>query len=355
MSATVRIGRTADGIWTIAPEGAPTVLDAAAAIDAMVLEVVGGHLSWSLLTGQTIPAAAIDNLELAHDWLWAVYGEQIAVAIADFGSGAGEVTDGVQFTDAGEFAAEPAVPDLVTAAWRLGFGYWAARWWPASTIDGITPLDDRLLDQEITALRAECELLLDDETAPDNETVDITPADEVSTRAADYALAAGGGADRRAGVLSLGRGTGGWDWRRCPPGLIDASERAVSWESIRDSGTTTVRVTAVAAPQLGSAAPAHLHPRAFITTPVGTAEAELNLIGDLWTGTATTPSDSVSAVDVYVPGVGAIPDLESGGPQMRRRIRELAAARLRRATGSDDAVDAPLLAEIAAAASDSDF
>ncbi|MEU0503678.1 hypothetical protein [Nocardia sp. NPDC005998] len=344
MSATVRIGRTADGIWTVVPEGAPTVLDAAAAIDAMVLEVVGGHLSWSLLAGQTIPAAVIDNVELAHDWLWAVYGERIAVAIAD-----------TEFTDGAEFTAEPAVPELVTAAWRLGFAYWATRWWPASTIDGITPLDDRLLDQEITALRAECELLIDDETASDGEAVDITAAVEVSARAADYALAAGGGTDRPAGALSLGRGTGGWDWRRCPPGLIDASERAVSWESIRDSGTTTVRITAVAAPQLDSAAPAHLHPRAFITTPVGTAEAELNLIGDLWTGATTTPSDSVSAVDVYVPGVGATPDPELGGPEMRRRIRELAAARLRRATGSDDAVDAPLLAEIAAAASDSDF
>ncbi|MFX0574242.1 hypothetical protein [Nocardia nepalensis] len=349
MSASVRIGRVADGIWTVVPDGAPTVLDASAAIDAMVLEVLGGHLSWSLLAGQTIPAAVIDNLELAHDWLWAVYGEPVAVAIADFDSGAAELTDGAQF------AAEPAVPDLVTAAWRLGFAHWATRWWPASTIDGITPLDDRLLDQEITALRAECELLIDDETASDDETVDINAAVEVSTRAADYALAAGGGADRPAGALSLGRGTGGWDWRRCPPGLIDASERAVSWESIRGSGTTTVRVTAVAAPQLGSATPAHLRPRASITTPVGTAEAELNLIGDLWTGAATTPSDSVSAVDVYVPGVGATQDPKLGGPQMRQRIRELATARLRRATGAHDAVDAPLLAEIAAAASDSDF
>ncbi|MFI6777796.1 hypothetical protein [Nocardia sp. NPDC050412] len=349
MSATVRIEPGGDGIWIIAPEGAPTVLDDAVAIDVLVLEVLGGHLSWSLLAGQTIPAAVIDDVELAQDWLWAVYGERIAVAIADTESGETEFAD----------VAEPAVPDLVAAAWRLGFAYWAARWWPASTIDGITPLDDQLLDQEITALRAECEMLIDDdEQAPDHETAptDIAVSAGISARAEDYALAAGGGSgDRTTGALSIGRGTGGWDWRRCPPGVVDASERAVSWESTRNSGTTTVRVTAVAAPQLGSAAPAHLHPRAFITTPVGTAEAELNLIGDLWTGAATTPSDSVSTVDVYVPGVGAPGAPELGGPEIRRQIREFAAARLRRATVADDAVDAPLLAEIAAAASDSDF
>ncbi|MFI7663800.1 hypothetical protein [Nocardia sp. NPDC049526] len=343
MSATVRIEPGGDGIWIIAPEGAPTVLDDAAAIDVLVLEVVGGHLSWSLLAGQTIPAAVIDDVELAQDWLWAVYGERIAVAIADTESGETEFTD----------EAEPVVPDLVAAAWRLGFAYWAARWWPASTIDGIAALDDRLLDQEISILRMRCEPLLDDEepASADESALSV----EISPRAEDYALAAGGGADRPAEALSLGRGTGGWDWRRCPPGLIDASERAVSWDSTRGSGTTTVRVTAVAAPQLGSAAPAHLRPRAVITTPVGTAEAELDLVGDLWTGAATTPSDSVSTVDVYVPGVGAPGEPDLGGPEIRRQIRELAAARLRRATAADDAVDAPLLAEIAAAASDSDF
>lgn len=348
MSAAVRIEPGGDGIWIIAPEGAPTVLDDTAAIDVLVLEVVGGHLSWSLLAGQTIPAAVIDDVELAQDWLWAVYGERIAVAIADTESGETEFTD----------EAEPVVPELVAAAWRLGFAYWAARWWPASTIDGITPLDDQLLDQEISTLRAACEMLIDDdEQAPDDETApsDVIAFVEISSRAEDYALAAGGGADRPAGALSLARGTGGWDWRRCPPGLIDASERAVSWESTRSSGTTTVRVTAVAAPQLGSDAPAHLHPRAFITTPVGTAEAELELVGDLWTGAVTTPSDSVSTVDVYVPGVSAPGEPELGGFEVRRQIRELAAARLRRAAAADDAVDAPLLAEIAAAASDSDF
>ncbi|MEV4129735.1 hypothetical protein [Nocardia sp. NPDC049707] len=340
MSETVRIEPGGDGIWIIAPEGAPTVLDAAAAIDVLVLEVVGGHLSWSLLAGQTIPAAVIDDVELAQDWLWAVYGERIAVATADAESGEPEFTD----------VAEPAVPDLVAAAWRLGFAYWAARWWPASTIDGIAALDDRLLDQEITALRTQCEPLIGDD-----ESVDIPASVEVSARAADYALAAGGGADRPAGALSLARGTSGWDWRRCPPGLVDASERAVSWESTRSSGTTTVHVTAVAAPRLDAPAPTHLRPRALITTPVGTAEAELDLVGDLWTGAVTTPSDTVSTVDIYVPGVGAPGAPELGGPEVRRQIRELATARLRRATRADEAVDAPLLAEIAAAASDSDF
>jgi hypothetical protein len=342
MTDIVTIGRLDDGISVIAPEGAPTVLDRAAGIDVMVLEVYGGHLSWSVLAGQMVPAAVIDDLDLAQEWIWAVYGEPAALAVADFDGATVELT------------AEPALPQLVANAWRLGFAQWAARWWPTSTIDAIAPLDERLLEDEIATLAEECELLVDGDDAVVPNQARLTV--DISARADDYALAAGAGADAPRGALVLARGTGGWDWRRCPPGLIDASERAVSWELIRDSGVTYIRVTAVAAPQLGPTVPPHLRPYARVDAPTGVVEAELHLDGDTWKGQATSPSESVLAVDIFVPGVGMPGPEELGGPEIRQQVRDLATSRLRRAMSTDDnAADAPLLAEIAAAASDSDF
>ncbi|MFD0360581.1 hypothetical protein ACFQZZ_03850 [Nocardia sp. GCM10030253] len=339
MTATVTISRLDDGVWIIAPEGAPTVLDGAAQVDALLLEVSGGHLTWSLLAGQSIPAAVIDDLTLAQEWIWAVYGERIALAIDELDS------------DHTELEVSPALPRLVANAWRLGYAEWAARWWPASTIDGIAPLDERLLDTEIAALREECELIVDG--AADPISSDAQSRIEVPSRAVDYALAAGSGPGTPASALVLARGSGGWDWRRCPPGLIDASEHAVSWQVVRAPGTTTVRVEAVAAPQLGADVPSHLHPRALIAVAAEIIEAELNLVGDTWTGQTTTSSEAVSSVDLYVPGVGAP---GHGGPDSRQQVRDIAAARLRRAASGDDTeFDAPLLAELAAAASGSDF
>ncbi|MFI9507088.1 hypothetical protein [Nocardia sp. NPDC052566] len=340
---TVYIRRDADGLVVIAPPGAPTVLDGTPAIDTAVLEVLGGHLSWSLPAGQRIPAAVIDDLDLAQEWIWAVYGERIALVIAEVGG------------EDEEFAVDPSRPELVSAAWRLGYAHWAARWWPASTIDGIAPLDAGLLAEEIAKLTEECEALVDGADASMHATEPATT--ESLGRAEDYALAAGPGA--RAGALILSRGTGGWDWRRCPPGLLDASERAVTWTVTRESGATVVRVGVVAAPGLGTALdlPALLRPRAIIGTSTGSTEAELTLTGDTWIGEATPPSstDSTANVDIYVPGVGPAAPSAPNAPQLRQQVRDLATARLRRATGTIDHVDALLLAEIAAAASDSDY
>ncbi|MEV6431361.1 hypothetical protein [Nocardia sp. NPDC051463] len=339
MTGTVIIRRVEGGLWVIAPEGAPTVLDNAADVDVVVLEVPGGHLTWSLTSGQPIPAAVIDDMPPAQEWIWAVYGESIALAVDEFDR------------DTTELTVQPALPRLAANAWRLGYAQWAARWWPASTIDGIAPLDERLLDQEIATLREECELIVDDDAEPVSS--DDLSRYEIPGRAQDYALAAGSTSGTSAQALVLGRGSGGWDWHRCPPGLIDASEHAVSWQVSRSTGTTTIGVAAVAAPRLAADIPAHLHPRALIAVAAETVETELNLVGDTWTGQATTPSEAVSAVELYVPGVGA-PGLGDSG--VRQQVRDIAAARLRRAAADHDiAFDAPLLAEIAAAASESDF
>ncbi|MEV0028914.1 hypothetical protein [Nocardia sp. NPDC050793] len=329
--STVLLREDSDGLWTIAPAGAPTFSADAPPLDTMVLEVVGGHLGWSLLAGEPVPAAVLHDVDQAQEWLWAVYGERVALTAAD--------------PQAVELPVEPALPALVAQARKLAYAHWAARWWPASTIDGIPALDQRLLDTEIATLTEACELIV----AGADADLEPTPAAPVTLgRAEDYALAAGSGA--RHGELVFGRGSGGWDWRRCPPGLVDASEHAVSWELTRAEGATLVRVRAVAAPQL-DAPPAHLHPRALLDTSVGAIDTELHLVGDTWQGMTSTSAEAVAGVHVYVPGVG--PDaLTSADHDERARIRDLVAARLRRATTDDDSL---LLAEIAAAASDSDF
>ncbi|MFQ6393359.1 hypothetical protein ACLMAJ_07905 [Nocardia sp. KC 131] len=339
MTAKVTVRQAEGGEWIIAPEGAPTVLDSAAAVDTLVLEVFGGHLTWSLLAAQPIPAAVIDDMELAQEWIWAIYGERIALALEEFDSAATELT------------VQPALPGLVAIAWRLGYAHWARRWWPASTIDDIASLDERLLDKEIAALREECELIVDGNAEP--IAGDEMSAIEIPSRAEDYALAAGSASETQPSALVLARGSGGWDWHRCPPGLIDASEHAVSWQVVRALGTTTVRVDAVAAPQLGANVPPYLRPRALVAIGAEIIDAELKLVGDTWTGRTAIASEAIGSVDLYVPGVGT-PGL--GSSDIRRRVRDVATARLRRAASDDDAAfDSPLLAELAAAASQSDF
>ncbi|WP_054815329.1 hypothetical protein [Nocardia arizonensis] len=331
----IHIG-TAEATLVIAPPGAPTVLDDASGAEVLVLEVSGGHLTWNLLAAERIPAAVLDDADAAGDWLWAVYGERAAVAAADRRDG--------------DHPAEPALPDLLGHAWRLAYAHWAARWWPASTIDGIAALDPYLLESEIAALTEQCDLLVDgaDASVPD------LGATVAAARQEDYALAASGG--REGSGLTLARGVGGWDWANCPPGLVDASERAVSWEMSREFGATLVTVRAAAAPRLDAPVPPHLRPRAVLDADrpdALAAEIDLSLIGDTWIGAATVSTDSIATVDLRVPGVGSPEGRDDAGT--RQRIREFAAARLDRAARDPGTgFDAPLSAEIAAA-TDTDF
>ncbi|PQP19191.1 hypothetical protein [Rhodococcus opacus] len=339
---TVRIERAPDGVWVIAPDDAPSVLDDAAGIDVAVLEVLGGHLSWSVLADHPVPVAVLDDVASAQNWVWAVFGEEVALAVAA-GSGRGVTV-------------EPARPRVAAGARRLAYAHWAARWWPASTIDAIPPLDEGLLHGEIATLVEECDLLVDG----DDAVVPTGPAlADRPRRADDYALAAGAAVATLPSTLVLARGTTGSDWRRYPPGLVDASERAVSWEVVRAAGNTTVRVSVVAAPGLSEPVPAHVRPHALIGTASGTADVALQLSGDAWSGESAAPpgSESGVSVDVYLPGFGVTGHADDGGPEARERVRALVRRRLRRAseTAPDDGPDAPLLAEIAAAASDSDF
>ncbi|RJO76857.1 hypothetical protein D5S18_11600 [Nocardia panacis] len=389
---TAHLRRDPAGLLIITPPDAPLVTDAEPPLDTLVLEVFGGHLTWSLLSGQQIPAAVLDDTDLAQDWLWAIYGEAVALTIADLEAGGSAST--AESGRAGiEVVVDAGRPALATAARRLAYAHWAARWWPASTLDAITPLDGGLLAQEIAELTTECEALVDGADAMVEEVEPVRAA-----RANDYALAAG---ELNTAEFTLATGTSGWDWRRCPPGLIDAAEQAVTWEFIRERGLSTVRVTAVAAPGMTAtpmpatglepepkyrtaqasgkattetagvasssenastreipaaaptgAVPAHLRPRALVRTATGLAEAGLMLEGDAWTGAAIAPpgAESGLTVDVYVPGLAAFGAGEAGE---RQQVREFALDRLRGAR--ENRPDGHLRTEIAAAAADSDF
>lgn len=406
MVDTVRVQRLRPDLWTIVPPGAPDAPAAGPDLDTAVLEVAGGYLSWSLLADQRVPAATLHDLDTAQEWLWALYGAEVAVA-AD------------EYTAPVDLPARPERPALAAAIRRLGYAHWAARWWPASTLDGIAALDPDLLDGEIAELTEFCEGVVDGPdaelpagsrgdtdtaTRPDSEGVpDSRESVSRTARAADYALAAGGEPGARHGGLPLGRGSGGWDWRFCPAGVVDASEHAVSWESFRTGGSTVVGVRAVAAPGITADLPEHLRPHALVRTAAGIVDTALELRGDTWTAEVSGAVEAVAGVDVYVPGAGpfapdsayrrppgsdssAVPD--SAGPELdtgtmtgpglsavgarhRERLRELARDRLRRAApdggfvagrppGDTEPSPAladitPLRAEVVAAESDQDF
>ncbi len=336
MSATVGIARTTDGLVVIEPVRAqPSLVGDEPRLDTAVLEVVGGHLAWSLLDADAPPVAVLDDVASAQVWVWAVYGEAVAVALDD---------------SSGVLDATPALPELLASARQLAYALWAQRWWPASTIDAIPPLDEQLLAKDIAALVEQCDLLVDADFVPSD-----APEDALASASADdYALAAGAATATAPGALVLARGSGGSDWRRCPAGIVDASESAVAWQLLRTSGSTSIEISVVAAPGLGPLVPPHLHPRAVITAQTNeTIAVPLQLAGDSWVGTAAVAfsPETPLTVDIEVPGFGAVGTDSLGGPDARQRIRQLVRRRMREAgTG-----DGHLLAEIAAAASDSDF
>ncbi|WP_181699793.1 hypothetical protein [Nocardia sp. GTS18] len=358
----IRLSRSA-GLSTVTPGETPLVTDTLAALDAMVLEVLGGHISWSVLDDPQVPAAVLDDPEAAQDWLWAIYGENVALAVAD--GAEGEITD------------EPTRPDLVAALRRLAYAHWASRWWPASTVDGIPALDPLLLDEEIGQLGEMCEMVL-----ADSELLSLTPRDadgpidnsaelsprriagpeassqrsrpvvDSSARADDYALAAGG--KQPGDGLIVAHGSGDWDWRRCPPGILDAGADALSWTVTRTSGISTARVTVVAAPDCPRHVPEHLRPHVRLdvdTRTEGAVTTELHLRTDSWSAEIRLPEsvETFTTLSVFVPGVGPATTYP-GESDMRARIRDFARSRLTGQAGGQ-----LLAAESAAAESDDDF
>ncbi|MFJ9427364.1 hypothetical protein [Streptomyces sp. NPDC101249] len=452
-----------------------------------VLDVAGALLTWPVLAPPGLPDAEIHDPGRAQQWLWAVYGEDVAGAVesaattgwaghagptgadgsteADGSTGAGptdgadaavEVPVGSLGAGRDETLARAAERDgaLARAAGRLAFGHWAARWWPASYLDGIPALEPDLLGLELAALTHTCQQLFDDvEDQPDADAAELidvhadalgpllrwwrsappgsatagrldavlrliddaadgagldgeavralraalesrgtageplepAPAAGVGglfARGRDYALAAG--ELRSAGGRLIARGTGTNDWRRYPPGFVDAAEHAVTWTASAVGAERRIEVDVVA----DGSAPA-TDVRLAAEVDVNGRPAHRVLLArrdDLWTGRAEVdlPDGGTPRVEVGVlmpgfdpgpgHGPGQGPEREPSTRADRDAVRALARRRLAEAegagaeqvsgralegtgewasegTGEDHEPFLPFLAEIAAAAS----
>ncbi|MDV9171428.1 hypothetical protein R6V09_15015, partial [Streptomyces sp. W16] len=145
----VRVTRDdGNGTIRVAPVGARPVTTADFTL--AVLDVAGAVLTWSVLGDPGPPTTEIHDAGRAQQWLWAVYGERVAAAVHACATGDPAGT---------QVPADPTV--LAADAARLGFGHWAARWWPASHLDGIPALQPDLLGLELAALTHQCQQLFD--------------------------------------------------------------------------------------------------------------------------------------------------------------------------------------------------
>ncbi|MEU5699090.1 hypothetical protein [Streptomyces aurantiacus] len=254
------------------------------------------------------------------------------------------------------------------------------RWWlaPSQPADTARHLDSvlRLIDDAADsagldgpALRHLRASLDQDQPRPAGTPVDLGT---LFARPRGYALAAG--EPLTAGSRVITRGTGGNDWRRYPPGFVDAAEDAVSW-TVRAVGARRrieVEVVAdVAAPTAGAALVAEVRVDGDRAVRV-----PLVLRDDLWTGRADLSSlglDLDLGPDRGLPSAAMPPRIEVGvllpgfdpGPGApgdaahRDAVRALARQRLAAAARPSPYAGAfpePFLAEIAAvAAVEEDF
>ncbi|MFF2324824.1 MULTISPECIES: hypothetical protein [unclassified Streptomyces] len=383
-----------------------------------VLDVAGAALVWPVLGEPGLPVAEVHDVGRAQQWLWAVYGERTAAAVDACAAG----------EPAGVRVAADATA-LAGGAARLGFGHWASRWWPASYADGIPALEPDVLGLELAALTHRCQQLFDDfgdqpddcvaelieehqaaldpltewwrampqpadtarhlesvlrliDDAADSAGLDgpalrrlrasldrRRPADTpvrpgaLFARDEGYALAAGEPLPANGRVIARGSGTN--DWRRYPPGFVDASEHAVSWTARALGARRRIEVEVVAhvaAPVGGAPLVAEVRVNGGLPDRVFLARRD-----DMWTGRADLdlrlPAGAMPPrfeVDVLLPGFDPGPGSE--GRADREAIRALIRRRLATAAQhpADDAAphdtsSGPFLAEIAAAATGEDY
>lgn len=364
---------------TLAGRSAAPPLFASSVVDAD-----GGLLAWPDITASGLPDAHLDDVSAAQGWLWDLYGPDTARAV-----GAAVAAPGTTV----RVPAGPGALERPLAA--LALGHWAARWWPASRLDGVPALDTDLLGLELAVLAhrahralppdAAADLLLEhragigallDEGPPglaaglaavaDAAGIDGGDIDALTgaaappaapPRADGYALAAGPGTPGRARTLARGHGAN--DWCRHPAGFLDAAEAAVSWTVLAHGAARSIEVRAVMGP-LGPRVSAH--PVAEVVPAPGAAPVRIPLApdGDAWAGGAALdlPAAAVPAPDVAVllPGFDPGPS-GPGAAVFRDRLRSLAARRLDLARGAPAAPGEPppFTAEVRAARADEDF
>ncbi|MCX5264622.1 hypothetical protein [Streptomyces sp. NBC_00199] len=193
-------------------------------------------------------------------------------------------------------------------------------------------------------------------------------------RPGGYALAAGERIGAAGRVIARGSGTN--DWRRYPPGFVDAAENAVSWTARALGARRHVEAQVVAhpaEPTAGATLVAEVH-----VDGGGPHRIPLTRQDDVWTGhTDLTPQLSTGAVSPRVEVGVLLPGFDPGSPGAResaadrdRRdaVRAMVRRRLTAAATSPvvlssaahdrsplDACSAPFLAETAAAATDEDY
>ncbi|MEO3755241.1 hypothetical protein [Streptomyces sp. B6B3] len=390
-----------------------------------VLDVAGAVLTWSVLGDPGPPSAQIHDTGRAQQWLWALYGERVAAAVHAVHDRA--VGDPARV----RVAADPTA--LAGSAARLAFGHWAARWWPASYTDGIPALEPDALGLELAALTHRSQQLFDDDVdQPDDCVAELVEEhqaaldpliqwwraeprptgtarhlesvlrlidDAADTAGLDgpalrhlrssldrrgpvgmpvdpgalfarhdsYALVAGEPLEAGGRVIARGPGTN--DWRRYPPGLVDAAENAVSWTARALGARRRIEIEAIAhraAPTAGASLVVEIHVNGGRAYRVPLARRD-----DLWTGRADLHLDLPAGaepprieVGVLLPGFDPGPgtsgtaddrvDREAVRALVRRRLAAAAQPLAYEAAPHDDG-SAPFLAETVAAATGEDY
>ncbi|GAA1256970.1 hypothetical protein GCM10009665_54230 [Kitasatospora nipponensis] len=399
------------------------VLDVAGA----VLRWPGGVRALADGAGSGLPSARIHDVSAAQEWLWALYGVPVAAAVqacalgeagaaADLPAQPGPLTVAATRLAYGHWAARwwPAsFPDRIPAlaADLLGleraastyrcqqlfdgsgeqFDDCAAElieeheagldpliaWWhggvrdtaSAGRVERILRLVDAAADGaglDGPALRGLRTAL--DRRPPGTEAGPPRPSPDLGAlfaRQRDYALAAGD--PSAAGGRVIARGTGLNDWRRYPPGALDACEDALTWTVRALGARRRIEVEALA----GVAGPWGGPPLvAEITVDGGPAgRIPLTARGDALVGQAEVALPAAGPgrieVGVLLPGFDPGPEPASGAVSgvalaadpsadraadraEREAVRGSARRRLARETPG--AAPAPLLAEAAAAA-----
>ncbi|WP_328979988.1 hypothetical protein [Streptomyces canus] len=362
-----------------------------------VLDVAGAVLTWPVLGAPGMPSAEVHDRGRAQQWLWALYGERVATAVHD--RTAAE-PDGVRVaadpTDLAGSAARLALghwaarwwpasyPDGIPALQPDVLGLELAalthrcqqlfddegdqpddctaelieehrdaldpliQWWRAApqSADTARHLESvlRLIDHAADTIGLDGPALRHLRSSLDQRRPAGVPVDLGSLFArhsGGYALAAG--EQLVAGGRVIARGSGTNDWRRYPPGFVDAAEDAVSWTARALGARRRIEVEVVAhvaAPSAGAPLVAEVHVNGGRPNRV-----PLSRTDDRWTGRADLDPGLLGGtapphVDVLVllpgfdpgpfdPGSGSDPAPgEDRGRVARDAIRALARRRL---------------------------
>ncbi|MFC0597807.1 hypothetical protein [Streptomyces palmae] len=411
---TVRIAAGTDAARGRAGGDVPT---GGCDVTRAVLDAAGAVLAWPVLGGLGLPSAEIHDPGRAQQWLWALYGEHVAAAVHDCAArepaGVRAMADPTALAGSaarlglGHWAARwwpasypdaiPALePDLLglelaalthqcqqlfddegdqpddCAAELIGEHQAAldplVQWWRDTSQPAATALHLdrvlRLIDDAADSAGLDGPALRHLRTSLDRRRPAATPIDPgalFTRHGGGYALAAAGPPAGAGRVIARGSGTN--DWRRYPPGFVDAAENAVTWtaralgarrqievEVLAHVSASTVGAPLVAEIRLNGGQPNRValdrrddswSGRADLDLPAGATEPRIE-VGVLLPGFDPGP------------GAGTRADRDAVRALVRRRLTAVAHP-LPQDTASYDAALGPFLAETAAAATGEDY